>query len=139
MSSASKVSPSVAMMNFSFPLLVAGLDRSSDKAWPTDPGSQTFKWMLLVCRTPPTSDLFVLPVLSRFIVTALFPKAAKKAYGNSSASKGCSANSEIACSISTAFIVRVLHTCLVPISKSNEMLKVGLNCVNHTDCLAKKQ
>ena len=62
-------------------------------------------WMLLVCSTPPRSDLFDAPERSRLIVVGLFPKASRKAKGNSFESKGCSASAEIASSISTAFNV----------------------------------
>ena len=40
-------------------------------------------WMLLVCSTPPRSDLFDAPERSRLIVVGLFPKASRKAKGNS--------------------------------------------------------
>lgn len=49
------------------------------------------------------SDLFDAPARNRFIVVALLPKASRNAYGKVAASNGCSASSDIACSISTAF------------------------------------
>ena len=48
-------------------------------ACPTCPGAQVRMWMLLVWRTPPTSDLFVVPVRSRLSVVSLLPKAARNA------------------------------------------------------------
>src|SRR5260221_5127523 len=59
--------------------------------------------MLLVWRTPPRSDLFEAPARSRLIVVSLLPKASRNAKGKFLASKGCSASSEMACSISKAF------------------------------------
>src|ERR1700723_4419328 len=59
--------------------------------------------MLLVWRTPPTSDLFDAPARNRFIVVSLLPNASRKAQGKVAASNGSSASSVIACSISTAF------------------------------------
>lgn len=55
------------------------------------------------------NDLFTLldmqgPVRKRFRVVSLLPKAARKANANSTALNGCRANSEMACSISTAFM-----------------------------------
>src|SRR3954451_18401368 len=60
--------------------------------------------MFPVCRTPPRSDLFDAPERSRLIVVSLFPKAVRKANGNSTGSNGALASSETASSISTAFI-----------------------------------
>jgi hypothetical protein len=40
------------------------------------------------------------------MVVALLPNASKKAKGKSAATKGCSASAEMACSMSTAFMVR---------------------------------
>src|SRR5690606_33148946 len=51
-----------------------------------------------------TSDALVFPLRSRSIVVFLLPKAARKAKGNSSPSKGWDARSDTAASISTAFM-----------------------------------
>jgi hypothetical protein len=77
---------------------------SAAKVFVTSPGEETAIWILLVCRTPPRSDLFDAPARSRLIVVSLFPNACRKANGNSPLSKGCSASAEMASSISTAFI-----------------------------------
>src|SRR3546814_5061361 len=61
-------------------------------------------WLLLVCRTPPTSDLFDAPDLSFLRVVSLFPNACRNAKGNSSRSKGVAAKAVTASSISTAFM-----------------------------------
>ena len=53
---------------------------------------------------PAMSDLFDTPVRRRFSVVSLFPKASRNWKANSGPSKGFSASSEMACSISTAFI-----------------------------------
>ena len=40
-------------------------------------GAQVAMWMLLVCSTPPRSDLFDTPVRRRLRVVSLFPKASR--------------------------------------------------------------
>ena len=64
----------------------------------------TLMWMLPRCKTPSMSELFVAPERKRLMVVALLPKAFKNAKGNSTGSKGSRARSEMASSISTAFI-----------------------------------
>ena len=50
------------------------------------------------------SELFVAPERKRLMVVAVLPKASRNAKGNSPGSKGSRARSEMASSISTAFI-----------------------------------
>lgn len=84
-------------------LVVAGLSFRAARVLVTSPGVQTLMWMLLRWRTPPISELFEVPLRSRLMVVALLPKASRNRYGNSAATNGCSASSDIASSISTAF------------------------------------
>src|SRR3546814_19720746 len=84
--------------------VVAGLARSASSLAVTLPVSATAMWMLLVCRTPPTSDLFDAPDLSFLRVVSLLPNACRNAKGNSSRSKGVAAKAVTASSISTAFL-----------------------------------
>jgi hypothetical protein len=58
---------------------VAGLAFSACRVVVTWPGSQGAMWMLLVCSTPPRSDLLVAPLRRRLSVVSLFPKAWRKA------------------------------------------------------------
>ncbi|RMU66523.1 hypothetical protein ALP29_200361 [Pseudomonas syringae pv. avii] len=105
-SSASSVCPSVARMNFDFAFVVAGLARNALRVSPTVPASHTAIWMLLRSSTPPAiSDPLLLPARSRLRAVSLLPNAARKANGNSAVSKGWRASSDIADSISTAFMV----------------------------------
>jgi hypothetical protein len=78
-SSASKPSPSVARMNLALARAVAGLAFSAWSVAVTWPGSQVAMWMLLVCSTPPRSDLLAAPLRRRLRVVSLFPKAWRKA------------------------------------------------------------
>jgi UPF0716 family protein affecting phage T7 exclusion len=55
------------------PHAVAGLVLSAAKVLVTSPGAATAMCILLVCRTPPTSDLFDALARSRSIVVSLFP------------------------------------------------------------------
>jgi hypothetical protein len=66
--------------NFAFCRSVCGLSRSRRSVSIVSPGSATAIWMLFRWRTPPTSDLLVVPVSRRLIVASLFPKAARNAY-----------------------------------------------------------
>jgi len=62
--------------------------------------------MLLRSSTPRgTSEALLLPARSRLRAVSLLPNAARKVNGNSTASKGSKARSEMADSISTAFMV----------------------------------
>src|SRR5690606_10982128 len=95
-------------MNLALALVVAGLARSALSVSPTLPDSHTLMWMWLRNSTPPgTSEWLLLPVRRRLRVTSLLPNAARNANGNSAASKGWSASSEMACSISTAIMRRL--------------------------------
>lgn len=67
-------------LNFALPRAVAGLALRACSFAVTWPGSQVAIWMLLVCRTPPRSDLFDAPLRSRLIVVSLLPKAPASPY-----------------------------------------------------------
>lgn len=71
--------PSVASVNFALALAVAGLALSVFRVAVTSPSAQTEIWMLLVCRTPPISDLLDEPLCRRLMVVALLPNASRKA------------------------------------------------------------
>src|SRR6185369_2889751 len=104
-SSASSVIPSVARMNLALAWPVFGLARSVASVSPTLPISHTAMWMLLRWSTPPgRSEALESPLRRRLSVVSLLPNAARNEKGNSAASKEARANSEIACSISTAFM-----------------------------------
>src|SRR5690606_42158400 len=96
--------PYPALFRSALALAVAGLALGAASVCVTPPASQVRMWMLLVWRTPPRSDLFDAPARRRLMVVALLPNASRKAYGNSFRSNGFSASSEMACSISTAFM-----------------------------------
>ncbi len=46
---------------------------------PHTPGKATAMWMLLRCRTPPTSEALVSPFRKRAIVASFMPNAVRKA------------------------------------------------------------
>ena len=93
-------------MNSALFFLVAGLLRSASNDCSTFPCLLARMCILFRCKTAPsTSVLFEVPLLNFFIVVLLLPNASKKEKGNSSASKGCSASSDTASSISTGFVL----------------------------------
>src|SRR3546814_18495926 len=96
-------------MNLALARVVAGLARSASSLAVTLPVSATAMWKLLVCRTPPKSDLFDAPDLSFLRVVSLFPHACRNAKGNSSRTTGVAAQAVTAFFISTAFIHSNLH------------------------------
>ncbi|MNN71198.1 hypothetical protein D3C81_1871130 [compost metagenome] len=69
----------MASTNLALARAVAGLALRAARVWVTSPAAHTARWMLLVCSTPPKSDLLVAPERRRLTVVSLLPKACRKA------------------------------------------------------------
>ena len=72
----------MASTNFALERVVAALAFSAVSVDVVSPSGDTLMWMLLRCRTPPRSELFVAPERRRLIVVVLFPKASRNSKGN---------------------------------------------------------